>query len=72
MNTTASGRDPVAWWTVAAGPSLPFGTLIYIEGFGTFEVMDRGVADGCIDILVNNHGEIPGYGMTSAATYLIY
>ena len=72
MNTTASGRDPVPWYTVAAGPSLPFGTVIYIEGFGTFEVMDRGVADGCIDILVNNHSEIPGYGMTSAATYLIY
>lgn len=70
MNTTASGRDPVPWYTVAAGPSLPFGTVIYIEGFGTFEVMDRGVADGCIDILVNNHGEIPGYGMTTASVYL--
>lgn len=71
MNTTASGRDPVAWYTVAAGPSLPFGTLIYIEGFGTFEVMDRGVADGQLDILVNNHSEIPSYGMTTASVYLI-
>lgn len=70
MNTTASGRDPVPWYTVAAGPSLPFGTVIYIEGFGTFEVMDRGVADGCIDILVNDHSEIPGYGMTTASVYL--
>lgn len=72
MNTTASGRDPVAWWTVAAGPSLPFGTLIYIEGFGTFEVMDRGVADGQLDILVNNHSEIPSYGMTITSVYLMY
>lgn len=71
MNTTASGRDPAPWYTVAAGPSLPFGTVIYIEGFGTFEVMDRGVADGCIDILVNNHSEIPSYGMAVANTYLI-
>ena len=70
MNTTASGRDPVPWYTVAAGPSLPFGTVIYIEGFGTFEVMDRGVADGCIDILVNNHSEIPSFGMTTASVYL--
>ena len=71
MNTTASGRDPVPWYTVAAGPSLPFGTVIYIEGFGTFEVMDRGVSDGCIDILVNNHSEIPSYGMTTASVYIV-
>lgn len=71
MNTTASGRDPVSWYTVAAGPSLPFGTVIYIEGFGTFEVMDRGVSDGALDILVNNHSEIPSYGVITKSVYII-
>jgi 3D (Asp-Asp-Asp) domain-containing protein len=71
MNTTASGRDPVPWYTVAAGPSLPFGTRLFVEDFGEFEVMDRGVSDGALDILVNNHSEIPSYGVTAKSVYII-
>lgn len=71
-NTTASGREPIPWYTVASGSSLPFGTRLYIEGFGEFEVMDRGVSDGWIDILVNNHSEIPSYGITTASVYIIW
>ena len=70
LNTTASGNTPIPWYTVAAGYSYPFGTVLYIEGFGYFEVMDRGVSDGWADIFVNNHSEIPSYGMTTASVYI--
>lgn len=69
-NSTASGAVPCAGWTVAAGESLPFGSILYIEGFGEYCVQDRGVPDGWIDIYVNDHSEIPGYGMTTASVYL--
>lgn len=71
-NSTASGAVPCAGWTVAAGEGLPFGSIIYIEGFGEYCVQDRGVPDGWIDIYVNDHSEIPGYGMTTASVYLMY
>ncbi len=71
MMQTASGNVPTAGWTVAAGPSYPFGTILYIEGFGYYEVQDRGVSDGWVDIYVNDHSEIPSYGMTSAAVYIV-
>ena len=71
MNMTASGREPLPWYTVATGSSYPFGTMLYIDGFGYFEVMDRGVGDGWADIFVSNHGEIPSYGMTTADVYIV-
>ena len=69
-NSTASGAVPQSGWTVAAGESLPFGSIIEIEDFGTYCVQDRGVPDGWIDIYVNSHDEIPSYGMTTASVYL--
>jgi 3D (Asp-Asp-Asp) domain-containing protein len=69
-NSTASGAVPQAGRTVAAGESLPFGSIIYIDGFGEYCVQDRGVPDGWIDIYVNSHDEIPSYGMTTASVYL--
>lgn len=70
-NSTASGAVPQAGWTVAAGPSYPFGTILEIEGFGTYEVQDRGVPDGRVDIYVNDHSEIPSYGMTVSSVYIV-
>lgn len=71
MNMTASGNAPIAWYSVAAGYSYPFGTRLYIEGFGEFIVYDRGVPDGWADIYVSSHAEIPSYGMTTASVYII-
>ena len=71
MNMTASGLEPIPWYTVATGSSYPFGTVLYIDGFGYFEVMDRGVGDGWADIFVSHHGEIPSYGMTTADVYIV-
>ena len=69
-NSTASGAVPQAGWTVAAGEGLPFGSRIWIDGFGEYEVQDRGVPDGWLDIYVNDHSEIPSFGMTTASVYL--
>lgn len=67
---TASGQEAIPWGSVACA-DLPFGTTVYIEGFGNFTVLDRGVGSGCIDIFVGHHSEIPSYGTTSASTYIL-
>ncbi len=41
---TKSGATVEIGRTVAAGPDIPIGTLLYIEGFGWREVQDRGSA----------------------------
>ena len=50
---TASGKPVKEWYTLAAGPSIPFGTKIYIPEFmKTFVVEDRGgaITDRHLDI----------------------
>ena len=47
---TASGAEPVPYYTVATGDEFPFGTVLYIEGLGYVEVQDRGgFGPGIID-----------------------
>ena len=47
---TASGAEPVPYYTVATGDEFPFGTVLYIEGLGYAEVQDRGgFGPGIID-----------------------
>lgn len=60
MGLTASGKPTEVGWTVAADTSvLPMGSIIYIEGIGFREVMDRGggVNGKHIDILMTTHNE---------------
>lgn len=52
---TASGKTVVEGYTVAMSKDVPFGTRIYIEGLGVFEVQDRGVGKGHIDIALEDH-----------------
>jgi len=47
---TASGKKVVPGRTAAAGPNIPFGTRIYVEGKGWYTVRDRGGAIGVDDI----------------------
>ena len=68
---TASGVWPTANHTCACGDSIPFGTILYVEGLGYYVCEDRGVPDNCIDIYVNNHSEIPSWGMAYLATYIV-
>ena len=60
LGLTASGKPTEVGWTVAADTSvLPMGSIIYVEGIGFREVMDRGggVNGNHIDILMTTHNE---------------
>ncbi len=54
---TASGALVTEGYTVAMCRDYPFGTKIYIEGLGIFEVQDRGVGPGHIDVACSSHSE---------------
>ena len=51
---TASGEMAEIGYT-AAMAGYPFGTKIYIDGLGVFEVQDRGVSDNAVDIACADH-----------------
>lgn len=53
---TASGAPMSIGRTVATGREFPFGTRLLINGT-IYTVEDRGVPNGCVDILVGSHSE---------------
>lgn len=60
---TASGVVGTPGWTVAM-KGIPFGTIIYISGLGYYEVQDRGVGYGQVDVACDTKQEcydITGY-----------
>jgi 3D (Asp-Asp-Asp) domain-containing protein len=67
---TASGVHVTEWQTVAMGPSIPFGTKIYIPYFadkpngGIFIVEDRGgaITDRHIDVYIASNQECMEFG----------
>lgn len=67
---TASGEQVQEWYTIAAPPSIPFGTKIYIPYFkdkpngGIFVVKDRGAAikEGRLDIYMEDLQEALAFG----------
>lgn len=63
-HVTASGREIRPGITVAAGPSIPFGTWIWIEEFGWRCVEDRGgaIKDGRIDIAMISREDALKFG----------
>ena len=67
---TASGVMPSAWWTAATG-DLPFGTILYVDGLGTFEVQDRGTSYGWLDVYVSSHDEALANGLQTRAVYIV-
>ena len=59
---TASGAPMQVGRTVATGRQYPFGTRLLINGT-IYTVEDRGVPNGCIDILVGSHAEANRRGL---------
>lgn len=70
---TASGTVPLENWTIAASKSYPFGTLIYIEGLGTYCVEDRGgaITNNKLDIYFPTHQEACNFGRQHLNGYVI-
>ena len=69
---TSSGEKTQIGLTVAAGPGIPFGTPVYIPGFGYREVHDRGgsVGPNSIDVAVATRSEAFRLGRVKQTVYL--
>lgn len=74
IGKTASGKPTEVDWTVAADTSvLPMGSIIYVEGIGFREVMDRGggVKGNHIDILLTTHNECFSQSLTGGGVWVL-
>ena len=72
-NITASGKTVTEYRTAAAGPSVEFGTKIYVEGKGLYEVQDRGgaIGDGDLDLAVDSLDEADRWGRREKRAIII-
>lgn len=69
---TASGAEPVPYYTVATNSEFDFGTILYIEGIGEVEVQDRGNFDeGIIDLLIGDD-PMSSFEDTTRAVYIVH
>ena len=69
---TASGAEPVPYYTVATGDEFPFGTVLYIEGLGYVEVQDRGgFGPGIIDYHIG-WDSMESFEDTTRAVYVVH
>ena len=69
---TASGEEPIPYYTVATGDEFEFGTILFIDGLGEVEVMDRGgFGPGIIDYHI---GESPmsSFEDRTRAVYIVH
>ena len=67
-NPMYNGEYP--YYGVCASNKFPIGTVLYIEGLGTFTVCDRGgMADNVIDIYLGDPDECIEFGRRSAEVY---
>lgn len=68
---TASGK-PVEYGYTCGSNDYPLGTLLWIEGYGLYEVMDTGnMASGVIDICVASHEEAIQRGVDYTEVYVV-
>ncbi len=65
---TASGAEAVPGVTAAAGPDVPFGAIVRVEGAGWRVVQDRGsgVGVGMVDLAVRSRDEALRWGRKNA------
>jgi 3D (Asp-Asp-Asp) domain-containing protein len=71
---TASGKPTEVGWTAAADWGvLPNGSIIYIEGIGFREIMDKGgsVNGKHIDVLVDTHNKALSFGISSNGVWIL-
>lgn len=71
---TATGNDPIAWYTIAVDPKvIPLGSTVYIDGFGTFKADDTGgaIKGKKIDLLVESYDKAIELGVKRRNVYVI-
>ena len=69
----ANGNYPSVGYTVAHN-TLPFGTVLYIEGIGYRTVEDRGpgsLGTEWVDLYLGDYGECEAWGMQHRDVYLV-
>ena len=66
----ASGEVLIPGYSCAG--SLPFGTLVQIEGLGTFRVDDRGVSGNHLDLYYGTHEEASNVGYGYRTVTILY
>jgi 3D (Asp-Asp-Asp) domain-containing protein len=77
---TSSGAYASSWYTIAAGPSVPIGTVVYIPYFasqangGWFVVEDRGgaITNSRIDVYMDTLSECTSFGRRNLECYVYY
>lgn len=68
---TASGAEPVPYYTVATNDEFDFGTILYIEDIGIVEVQDRGnFEEGIIDLHIG-YDPMESFEDTTRAVYIV-
>lgn len=75
---TASGVRASSWYTIAAGPGVPMGTIVYIPYFasqpngGWFVVEDRGgaITNSRIDVYMDTEAECRTFGRRNLECYV--
>ena len=69
---TASGEQSQPGISIAAGPSVPFGTEMYVPGYGVGVVHDRGgmITDKHIDLMFATRGQALSWGRQTVTVYV--
>jgi len=69
---TASGEPSQPGISIAAGPSVPFGTEIYVPGYGVGVVHDRGglISDKHIDLMFATRGQALNWGRQTMTVWV--
>ena len=71
---TSTGTRPQANRTIAVDPKvIPYGSKVYIEGYGTYIAEDcgGGIKGNMIDIYMNTYNECIQFGRRTARVYII-
>ena len=69
---TASGEPSQPGISIAAGPGVPFGTEMYVPGYGVGVVHDRGgmISDKHIDLMFATRGQALNWGRQTVTVWV--
>ena len=74
VGTTSTGVKPTVGITIAVDPTIiPYGSIVYIEGFGERIAQDCGgaIKNNKIDLFVNDYQEACDLGVQYKSVYLV-